>query len=326
MPSLVWTSVVLVVLLLPGLFFYFGLYAPDRFSRDTAPRNPLATLGAVVLVSVLAHAVAGLVSGWLGAPVAWEKVLDAMHVGGRFSIGAGQRVAEYYTDSPVLIPLYVVATVGLGWSAGLVMGWLSVKARIPGMIQFPWAYDLRGTKDAGAITYAHVLSTIQHDGRVLLYRGRLQHFGLNADGTFAYIALAATEQRFLDLSHPDPYLRDRTPIGGTRGIAITAEPGGLAQMWARLTRKAPVPVTRMVGGALMMIAGANIRDVVFQAEFKIDFDRADLAIARDPAVEAALQLELPAVSDEQIENEVRKIDAEELVSASDHEDGESPEQ
>ena len=312
MPSLLWSSVFLVVLLLPGFFFHFGLYAPGRFSRDTAPRNPLGTLSLVVLVSVLVHGVADLTAGMVVSRVDWEKVLEALNVGTAFTAQSGRRVAGYYNEARILIPLYVGWTVALGWLFGLSTGWAVVRWRIPGMTQFPWAYGLRGLDPAGgALTYAHVLSSVQHEGKVLLYRGRLQHFGLNADGTFAYIALAATEQRFLDLSRPDPYLRDRTPIGG-RGVAIDVPAGSLHRAWCFLLRRPPPRSTRVVGGALMIISGASIRDVVFQSEYKIDFERAESEIARVPEAEAALHADLPAdITEEQIDDEVRRIEEEE---------------
>ena len=61
-----------------------------------------------------------------------------------------------------------------------------------------------------------------------------------------------------------------------------------------------------------MIAGANIRNVVFQAEFKVDFDQADTHLADDPGVAEALRANYPGeFSEGQIVEEMRRIEAEE---------------
>jgi hypothetical protein len=281
MPSLVWPSIVLITLLLPGFFFQLGLYAPERFSRDTAPRNPLTTLGTVVLVSIIVHAVLD----WTGrlsttAGVAWNHVLDTMHIGGTTAQATSERILGYYDANPILIPIYIFVTAFAGYLLGLAAGWLSVKGFIPGAIQFPWAYELRNASGgAKRINYVHVLSNVEHDGKALLYRGRLHHFGLNGDGTFAYIAIGATEQRFLDLGGGDPSLRDRTPIGGTLGTAeVRRNFGGLGgKKW------------HAKGGALLMISGANIRSTVFQGEYELNMDSMVTAMQNNPALEDELQ-------------------------------------
>lgn len=282
MPSLVWPSVILVALLLPGLFFHLGLYAPERFSRDTAPRNPLTTLGAVVLVAIVVHALLDGIGRYLFLPVAWDQVLDTMHIGSVGAEATSGRIFRYYEAHPVLIPTYVVSSAVTGYLLGRIAGSLSVRGWIPGAIQFPWAYALRSTTGgARRINYVHVLSNVEHDGKALLYRGRLHHFGLNADGTFAYIAIEATEQRFLDLTGGDPVLRDRTPIGGTRG---TLE---WERVWWpvwRMFRLEP----RVQGGALLMITGTNVRTVVFQGEYELDIDSMASMLAKSPEVQAAL--------------------------------------
>jgi hypothetical protein len=53
--SLAWATVVLVVLLLPGILFCVAVYIPEQFTRDMAPKNALGQLAGVVLVSFVVH-------------------------------------------------------------------------------------------------------------------------------------------------------------------------------------------------------------------------------------------------------------------------------
>src|SRR5215207_5233983 len=80
MQSLAWSTVAILILLLPGFFFSLGLYAPERFARDIAPRNPLATLAAAVLVAFVSHAILSWASGALYRTVDWAAVLEAIQL------------------------------------------------------------------------------------------------------------------------------------------------------------------------------------------------------------------------------------------------------
>ena len=56
--SIAWATVVIVVLLLPGFAFFWGLYSPNQVTREVSPASPLAQLAGVVIISFLFHACA----------------------------------------------------------------------------------------------------------------------------------------------------------------------------------------------------------------------------------------------------------------------------
>lgn len=56
--SIAWATVVIVVLLLPGFAFFWGLYSPNQVTREVSPASPLAQLAGVVIISFLIHACA----------------------------------------------------------------------------------------------------------------------------------------------------------------------------------------------------------------------------------------------------------------------------
>jgi hypothetical protein len=278
-------------------------------------------LGFAVLVAFLTHAIVGALAERAGSPVAWDQILDAMHMGGASAQKTARRVAKSYDAHPGRIPLYVLSTVVFGYAIGLAAGLAAAAGWVPGVVQYPWAYDIRQTKEGvDKITYAHVLSNVEYSGKVLLYRGRPKHFGLNADGTFSYIALAGTQQRFLDLTGGDPVVRDLNPIGGTIGAQHVSPPGRFQQALSVVSLglfKASPKVEYHVGGALMFITGSNIRSVVFQSKFELQIthiakqmDRYDQGQSADPT--ALMERgSKPVPSESDIEAEIEQITQEE---------------
>lgn len=55
MSSIVWSTIAFLLVLLPGILFFSGIYAPEKFTRDVAPQSALGQLAGSVLVSLLVH-------------------------------------------------------------------------------------------------------------------------------------------------------------------------------------------------------------------------------------------------------------------------------
>lgn len=53
--SIAWGSLVLLIVLLPGVLFFVGLHIPEKFTRDTVEQGALAQLTAVLCVSLFVH-------------------------------------------------------------------------------------------------------------------------------------------------------------------------------------------------------------------------------------------------------------------------------
>lgn len=267
MQSLAWSTIVILILLLPGFFFFVGLYLPERFSRDLAPRNPLGALAATILVAFLTHALLSGLAALAGYPVDWSAVLEALQLPSPRAEEretAIIRAAATYREHPVAIPSYVLASCLTGIAVGLLAGRAAVRTPwLNAMLQHPWAHGFK-VGSSGAVTFAHVLSDLAHEGRVLLYRGRLRYFGLNADGTFAYIVLAAAEQRFLILDSTVPVTGPRRAIGQA---SVARAPSAL--------EKERKPGRGEPTDTVLVIAGDSIKDVVFQGIRLPHLDKAE---------------------------------------------------
>jgi hypothetical protein len=67
-------------------------------------------------------------------------------------------------------------------------------------------YDLLPSNVVG-VTYAYLMTKVEHNGKRLLYGGPLDRFGLLQDGRFSYFVLRRAERTCIEVANP----RERTP-------------------------------------------------------------------------------------------------------------------
>ena len=73
--SIAWGSLVLLVVLLPGVLFFVGIYWPEQFTRETEVRSPLGQLAGALLVAFLVHGIAyGVLSSLCGSALTGLRV------------------------------------------------------------------------------------------------------------------------------------------------------------------------------------------------------------------------------------------------------------
>jgi hypothetical protein len=229
--AIAWTTIAGLVLLLPGFLFFLGLAIPEKFSRETGPQSVIGQLASVILVSLAVHC--GLI---LTAEVAsallpmlpevdLELVLGALNGGGMGEIPA-RKIAANLEQHFAWVASYLFAAAILG----LLAGWFASSQAIRwrhGWLGFPlrhrWTYDLVQEPT----TVAYVLTKMGLEGRYLIYRGLIAHFGLRPEGRFSYIALKQARRmtRRLIASEPvasqghDPTPQDRRVLDPADDLA-----------------------------------------------------------------------------------------------------------
>jgi hypothetical protein len=190
--SLAWTTVLIVVFLLPGILFHAGLYSRDRIPREIVRAGVIGDIGAAVLVSLIVH-LAGL--ALLSASgVSAERTLGAL---GQLTEGERGRWAELLDRDALPLGLYAVVSgiVGFVGGLGLAVTGLFVTHR--------WAMELKSSKHA--LVTAYVMTRTIVDDKVLMYRGGLTEFFLKPDGSISYIVL--NDCRRFYMSHQGDELR-----------------------------------------------------------------------------------------------------------------------
>jgi len=183
--SIAWGSLVLLILLLPGVLFFLGVYWPEQFTRDAESRSPLGQLAGALLVAFLVHGLlyallSGVCGGWLPC-ISVDGLLATLGADSARSHGIDGMVRQFRW----WIFAYVAFTCGAGVAFGALYGWLVSSRRIRGFSRHRWVYDL----SVDGLTYAYVLTNVRQEELVLLYRGFLRAFGLQQDGRFSYIVL-----------------------------------------------------------------------------------------------------------------------------------------
>lgn len=284
--SLAWGSLVLVVVLLPGVLFFFGLYIPEKFTRDVTERSALGQLAGVLLISVIVHgafyAAAPLFCGWRPSAalpavpcVDIERFLAALTLD-RAGDQAVRRVAASISGDRYWILLYVVASAAAGVALGWLVGHRVVKGNFSFLTQHRWVYKL---SLGDRLTTAWVLTNIREGNRVLMYRGFPRAFHLKRDGTFSYVVLEHVRRGYLVLGEKAPFASEsgRWPPMG--------------QSTRTQERTDPIAHRRRYVESLFAIEGEDIANVVFDRyslAFSLDLSDAVLTAAMRSAMDAMM--------------------------------------
>lgn len=246
--SLAWTTIAVLILLFPGFLFFFGLYFHERATRETIQASVLSELALTVLVAFVVHTLAYVGSSTtcqaLPIPcISLQHLFAVLQLEGAAQLGLGE-LGKVIDENIWWIFLYFALTGLGGFFAGLIASNSIVAGHLKGLSVHRWIYDL--IPDDEHLVYAHVLTNLHHNGRIVVYRGFLHHFYFTKDGKVSYLVLSNCSRYYLLLNEQ---AIDTSPtaqwsrIGHTHGN-LTADPE------SRLS-------------TFMMIEGENIANVVF---------------------------------------------------------------
>lgn len=258
--SLAWATVAVLVLLLPGFLFFVGIYVPEDFTRDVAPRSGVGQLAGTVLVAFVIHGLAFvLIQSFCGR---FFPCIELPHVFAAVELPTDAHgrlmLAENLTAHRWWIYLYFSTTA----AGGFLAGWFVGRRALTGgfwsfIVQHRWVHDLdlEGS-DGHAITYAYVLTNLREGSRYLLYRGVLKQFALTREGTFAYLVLRKPRRSYMLLS--------------PRQSSVTQE-------FHQIGSSAPAASQ---GDPLLVIEGEDVANVVFAAKPYDESKKARSAVSR----------------------------------------------
>lgn len=206
--SLAWSTVALLVLLLPGFLFFVGLYLPERVSRDIVPGGTLTQLGGVVLVAFFIHATVFAIYTSTCSLWAWLPCIRFDYALSTFGLDLKDatpliNLADSITLHRWWILGYFAGTSALGLFVGLKTGQLIITGPFRFMAKHSWIYDLIDADDS-SLTLAYVLTNIRVENRILMYRGFLQEYCFTANGKISYIVLIGCSRYYLKLDNKKP--------------------------------------------------------------------------------------------------------------------------
>lgn len=255
--SLAWGSLLLLIVLLPGVLFFVGTYIPEKFTRDAADRSAIGQLAGILLVSLVVHSALFVISPLYCAflpCVDVDLLLRALTLD-RAEPALATRLANNISDQRIWIALYIVVTAGTGALLGWMTGRFVVRGRLAFLVQHRWAYKLSIDK----LTTAWVMTQVREGPRVLMYRGFLRYFHLKRDGTFSYIVLENVRRGYLELTEQGP----KASNGGNWPI--------MGQSLRAQEQQALVARGQRYEETLFAIEGEDIANIVFD-RYDVGFD------------------------------------------------------
>lgn len=144
--SIAWSTVAFLVLLLPGFLFFIGLYLPENFTRETAPRSALGQLAAIVLIAFGVHGVLyglafTLPQPWLPT-IRLDYLLQLLQVEALTDAEFAEIIRNIERYRWWIVG-YVLVTSALGLGAGYETGCLILRGPLRRLAEHAWVYDLR---------------------------------------------------------------------------------------------------------------------------------------------------------------------------------------
>lgn len=202
--SIAWSTLAGLVLLAPGFSALFGYYIPKRSSRDIDPQRALTLLSTLVVVSLVVHILGVKACDLLasfGLPVRVDLGLVLRVITLDSMDNLATDLAPAIEGSLWRFLAYFLITVALGGLLGFVVGGLVTSGPLQKVAMHGWAYRLNIKQ---GITYAYVLTNVQHDDKIVMYRGALRDFHIGPTGCISYLVLLNPSRYFMILDGDVP--------------------------------------------------------------------------------------------------------------------------
>lgn len=207
--AIAWTTILIITLLLPGVAVFVGLAIFERVPREVVRSNVVSEVGLAVLFAVVIHTVCISILTVFGFDLRDFAAPLALHDRLRPDVLVASIVDRLLQGVGYTI---VTTLIGFGAGALLALGVVSGKARF--IATHKWIYDVINSDRKGGVVTAYVMTTACHEGKTLMYRGRLQEFFLTQDGKLSYVVLRNCSRYFMTFDGDHPSTGDHVKLFG----------------------------------------------------------------------------------------------------------------
>jgi hypothetical protein len=212
--SVAWTTVAVIVLLLPGILFFNGVATYDRLSREIIRSNVIGEVALAIVVALIIHTIS----------------ISALSTIGFRLTGYLRPVADYATMPPseLLAKLgerlfatvcYLLGTALLGFIAGALVAIGIVSGPFRRFAMHKWVYDVIDYSRKGRIVTAYIMTTMSEADKIIMYKGRVHEFFLSPDGKLSYVVLKNCAKYFMKIEEGLKTTKQQE-ILGTRSMFI----------------------------------------------------------------------------------------------------------
>jgi hypothetical protein len=182
--SVAWTTIAILGLLLPGIFFFIGLATYERLSREIIRSGVVSEIALAIIVAIVLHTIAVSTLSAFGFRLSAYLAPLA-----EYSVAAPAVTVQRISERLVSTVAYLLITTGLGFGLGCLAAWGIVTGWLRFLAHHKWIYDVVDAGRKGKIITAYVMTNIIEDSRVLMYRGRVHEIFLSNEGTISYVIL-----------------------------------------------------------------------------------------------------------------------------------------
>jgi hypothetical protein len=231
--SVVWTTIAVIALLLPGVFFFIGLATYERLSREIIRSGVVSEIALATMVAITLHLVCLSILSAYGFRLT-GYILPLVEP----NISTAELV-ERVGHRLVAVVVYFMATAAVGFGCGVVVAVGIVNGWLRFLAKHKWIYDVIDRGRKGGIVTAFVMTTTVEAGKILMYRGRVHEIFLIADGKISYVILKNCARFYMNFG-------DDAPTIGRQLELFSGEDSSRRRVWDYL-----------------LIEGGNIANILF---------------------------------------------------------------
>lgn len=194
-----WTTILIIALLFPGVFFFIGYATSHRYTREIVKSSAIGEVGGAIFVAIIIHLLAWGVLSFFGFNLAsnLKKAAD---------YGDGVSRGEYIDQVVSLIlpvSIYVLVTALIGLGAGRAVSFAVSRGLFPFLVTHKWINQVQRSMKTGLVT-AYVMTNTIENNRVLMYKGILAEFYQQREGRFEYVVLKSCSRYFMTFDQASP--------------------------------------------------------------------------------------------------------------------------
>jgi NADH:ubiquinone oxidoreductase subunit 5 (subunit L)/multisubunit Na+/H+ antiporter MnhA subunit len=232
--SVAWTTILIIALLLPGVFFFIGYATRERYTREIVKSSAIGDVGWAIFIAIIIHLLAWGVLSLFG----FDLASNIKQFSDYENLYRWQLV-DHAVSRLLPIALYILATAISGLLLGCAFAWAVANGWLPFLATHKWINEVMRSMRRGLVT-AYVMTTTKENKRVLMYKGILAEFYLSPDGKFVYVVLKTCSRYYMKFEEDAPTTSEQLHLFGAR------QADRPQQLWDYL-----------------LIDGANIANILF---------------------------------------------------------------
>jgi lysylphosphatidylglycerol synthetase-like protein (DUF2156 family) len=215
----------LVFILIPGSIAFLSFALSNGRTKLNMQRGLLMDTALFVLAATVLHITVGLVIMYTAEAVTYCRVVYSLAelVSTRVVFAARHKVCSLDADLAIVLCHLLVISFA-AWIVGKwASRWVAGRKGVFMALNGPY-YDWTPPGEA-PIIIADVLTDIEHDGKYLMYEGKLEEIGLSASKTIEYVCLVSPQRFLLELNSTASKTTERAKF-----VAIDREGRGTSRI------------------------------------------------------------------------------------------------